>query len=59
MLVAGICLLVFKVTAKLGGREWYQGKFKCHISVMWISLVAQMLKNLPAMWETWVQSLDW
>ena len=23
------------------------------------SLVAQMVKNLPAMWETWVQSLDW
>ena len=23
------------------------------------SLVAQMVKCLPAMWETWVQSLDW
>ena len=23
----------------------------------WASLVAQMIKNLPAMWETWVQSL--
>ena len=23
------------------------------------SLVAQMVKNLPAMRETWVQSLDW
>jgi len=23
------------------------------------SLVAQMVKNLPAMQETWVQSLDW
>ena len=22
-------------------------------------LVAQMVKNLPAMWETWVQSLGW
>jgi len=21
--------------------------------------VAQMIKNLPAMWETWVQSLGW
>ena len=21
--------------------------------------VAQLVKNLPAMWETWVQSLDW
>ena len=26
---------------------------------MWGSLVAQMVKNLPAMWETWVQSLGW
>ena len=23
------------------------------------SLVAQMVKNLPAKWETWVRSLDW
>ena len=23
------------------------------------SLVAQSLKHLPAMWETWVQSLGW
>ena len=26
---------------------------------MWTSLVAQMVKNLSAMWETWVQSLGW
>ena len=25
----------------------------------WASLVAQLGKNLPAMWETWIQSLDW
>ena len=25
----------------------------------WVSLVAQMVKNLPAMRETWVQSLGW
>ena len=23
------------------------------------SLVAQLVKNQPAMWETWVQSLGW
>ena len=23
----------------------------------WASLVAQLVKNLPAIWETWVQSL--
>ena len=25
----------------------------------WASLVAQLVKNLPAMLETWVQSLGW
>ena len=25
----------------------------------WAFLVTQMVKNLPAMWETWVQSLGW
>ena len=25
----------------------------------WASLVAQLVKNLPAMWEIWVRSLDW
>ena len=25
----------------------------------WASLVAQLVKNLPAMWKTWVQSLSW
>ena len=25
----------------------------------WAPLVAQLIKNPPAMWETWVQSLGW
>ena len=25
----------------------------------WASLVAQLVKNLPAIWETWVQFLGW
>ena len=25
----------------------------------WASLVAQLIKNPPAMWETWVRSLGW
>ena len=25
----------------------------------WISLVAQLVKSPPAMWETWVRSLGW
>ena len=25
----------------------------------WASLMAQMVKNLPALWKTWVRSLGW
>ena len=25
----------------------------------WASLVVQLVKNLPAMWETWARSLGW
>ena len=25
----------------------------------WASLMAQLVKNLPAMWKTWVRSLGW
>ena len=30
-----------------------------NLLVHWASLVAQMVNRLPAMWETWVQSLGW
>ena len=34
-----------------------------YIIIIWspltVFLVAQMVKNMPAMWETWVQSLGW
>ena len=26
---------------------------------LWASLVAQTVKHLPAVWETWIQSLGW
>ena len=29
------------------------------LEVAWASLVVQMVKNLPTMQETWVQSLGW
>ena len=29
------------------------------LSVVWAALVVQMVKNLPATWETWFQSLGW
>ena len=25
----------------------------------WVSVVAQLVKNLPARWETWIRSLGW
>ena len=28
-------------------------------TIVWASLVAQSVKNLPAVQETWVQSLSW
>ena len=31
----------------------------CPPQYPWASLVAQLVKNQPAMWETWVQSLGW
>ena len=27
--------------------------------LLWASVVAQMVKNPPAMWDTWVRLLDW
>ena len=38
------------------------GSFHCLITFLlfnWASLVAQLVKDLPAMLETWVQSLGW
>ena len=41
-----------------GGGHWGRGRcFDLPFRKNWPSLVAQMLKNLPTMLETWVQSL--
>ena len=34
-------------------------KFLYLLLIEWASLVAQMVKNSPAMQETWIRSLDW
>ena len=38
---------------------WFlaQGFFEAQSPLLWASLVAQMVKNPPAMWETWARSL--
>ena len=51
----------------LGGRQWFPGKYLTTSSskivyihvYIWASLVAQPVKNQPAMWKTWVRSLVW
>ena len=35
------------------------GQNKTHLWPQVPSFVAQLVKNLPAMWETWVRSLGW
>ena len=41
----------------------YSSLNKCLLQItinnVWVSLMAQIVKNLPAMWETWVRSLGW
>ena len=36
-----------------------KGNYDRFVVYTWVSLVAQLVKNPPAMWETWVQSLGW
>ena len=38
--------------------SWQESKFAQPLWKFLASLVAQLVKNPPAMWETWVQSLD-
>ena len=40
------------------GRSLGEG-IGCPLQYSWASPVAQVVKNLPPVWETWVQSLGW
>ena len=46
------------ITARVYFSCWCLGR-RYHMKGLKASLVAQLVKNLPAMWETWVQSLGW
>ena len=46
----------FNSNLKLPLQFVYEGQLP---QISWASLVALRLKRLPAMWETWVQSLGW
>ena len=41
------------------GKKTDNNTFKNPFSYIWASFVAKLVKNPPAMWETWVQSLGW
>ena len=49
----GFCFYGIKGDNLGSPRVWWD----CFLLVTVASLVAQLVKNLPAMWETWVQSL--
>ena len=40
---------------------WTGGRnvFELYTQSIWTCFVAQLVKNLAGMWETWVQSLGW
>jgi len=40
------------------GRSAGEGK-GYPLQCSWVSLATQMVKNLPAVWEIWVQALGW
>ena len=47
------------VTKKLGAINLLLNTCQPGTPVSGTSLVAQRVKNLPALWETWVRSLGW
>ena len=40
-------------------QSFYKQVIYAYFYFSWASLVAQLVKNLPAMWETWIRSLGW
>ena len=57
-------MLVIWLSARLAGSIPGSGRsagegIDYPLQYSWASLVAQLVKNPPAMWETWVRSLGW
>ena len=44
---------------QLDGWMYKHNEIKTTMLSVWASLVAQLVKNLPAVRETWVRSLGW
>ena len=53
VLLENLCGMSCSGTCWLLGGAWFQ----CRYGGFWTSLVAQTVKHLPTMWETWVRSL--
>ena len=52
----GLMFCLFLTSVHLASLYWTE--MRSSRDLIWASLVAQLVKNLPAMRETWVQSLD-
>ena len=59
-------LMSGRIIPTIFGKEWrFPGfrppptPFNSALELSWVSLVAQLVKNLPAMQETWVRPLGW
>ena len=48
-----------KLPTSIGSLKKQESSRKTSTSALFVSLVAQTVKHLPAMWETQVQSLGW
>ena len=50
---------IFKIQGVFYSYSSFDAYFKLLNRPHWASLVAETVKNLPAVWETWVRSLVW
>ena len=51
--------MFLKILVPLFFRNFTASSYSTLLSINVASLVAQTVKNLPAMWESWVRSLGW
>ena len=57
--VQGILKSLLQHRSLKGSILWHSAFFMVQLSYPWASLVTQLVKNPPTMWETWVQPLGW
>ena len=57
--IKNFCTLASKLFIKVICLLFEESYFVCIFNIYMDSLVAQLGKNLPAMWETWVRKIPW